>query len=596
MTSAWRRAVRTIRDDLDADPYLGALLLGAALLAGFWFWLRAPNYLTPDEYGRLLRPMKAAGEFLADPGVSSFVGGATDGVPQGASFYLYAVTLVPAGLIVLLTGHLGEFASFASFTSRWDLWHAVPAWFWGVSILTARLVNVALAVGCVYVVYRLSAAAWDRRSGRYAGVTLALTLAFLGTAHEVDEDTAMLFALLVAVYLALRYVQTGATGYAILGAFVGGLAIAFKLTAGTVVFVLVAALLVRARREVPGDGWPETVGSALREWRLWVPMALVGVVTIYVGRPHVLFTGPEALIERVTNQGLRYAATSPAVSPPLGYVHATALLSATGAPLAVALAIGLGWHTRRIATGRTESPLPVILAPAVLTYLFVFGRWTYIRAHHLLPLLVIGAVLLGPLLARWRAPDAGRARRFAVVGLLVTTAIFAGVGTASFAADPRDRATDWVRTNVSPNASHLVYEDSVADVGVVHGRPVETYDFYEAEVVPGTTRNDSAYTEWIVRSVHREPEYIQVTGRGAHYADPLRREHVRYPQRAAFFERLVYGDHFGYEVAAEFGRSPVRRGYAYRLLLAGVDPRPEKREEYVLLLRRPDDAGRTSGA
>jgi hypothetical protein len=262
------------------------------------------------------------------------------------------------------------------------------------------------------------------------------------------------------------------------------------------------------------------------------------------------------------------------------------VLAAAGAPLAIALAIGLVWHAGRLAVGRSESTLPTILAPAVVVYVLVFGRWTYIRPHHVLPLLVIGAVLLGPLLARCRAPDSPRALNVAVVGLLIGTSIFAGVGTASFATDPRDEAAEWVGANVSPNASHLVYEDSVADVGVVHGRPVETYDFYEAEVVPGTTRNDSAYTDWIVGSVDRDPDYIQVTARGAHYADPLRREHVRYPERAEFFERLVYGDHFGYEVAAEFGRRPPRDGYSTRLLRAGVYPRPEKREEYVLILRR----------
>jgi len=572
------------RADLREDPRLRYVLLLALLLTGFWFWWRSPNFATADEYGRLLRPMKAGGEFVADPSPSSFVRGATDGVPQGASFYLYAVTLVPAALVVLLTGRLDEFGSFAGFESRWDLWHAVPEWYWEASVLAARFANVLIAVAAVYVVYRIGTAAWDRDTGFYGALALSLVLAFVASAHEIDEDTTMVLALLVTTYLALRFAQSGTRRYAYWGALAGGLAIGFKLTAGTAVFVLLAALVVRAGTE-SDTGWRGVLQWAIDRPRLIATMAAIGAVTIYVSRPHVLLEGPQAILFRAS-WATSYSSAAGSTSPP-GFAPARALLSAAGLPLSVGAICAVGWHAARFLRGRTESLLPSVLLPGVAVYVLVFGSWTHIKAHHILPAVVLGVVLLARPLARMGRPDGGRGARIAAAVLLVTATLFAGAGTVSFATDPRDGAAGWIDDNVGENETLLVYENSVADVGIVHGQPVEHYDFVEEVGVSGSVANDTAFTDWIVSSPEREPEYVMVTAAGTSYADAIGDAADRYPRRAEFFERLIDGDRFGYEVAAEFGDRPTDRSRASDLLRAGVVPEVEKREPYVLLLRHP---------
>lgn len=576
-----------MRRDLRTDVKLRFILLLALLLYGGWFWWRAPNFATPDEYGRLLRPMKAIGGLLAEGTYSSFVSGATDGVPQGATFYLYGLTLIPVGAYVVVTGRVEEFASFASVTSRWDLWHAVPRWYWEASILSARAVNVAMAVATVYVVYRIGTQAWDRRAGRYSAISLVLMLAFIGSAHEIDEDTAMLLSLMVATYLALRYVQDGAPHYALLGAFTGGVSIALKLTAGAIVVIL--GMAVVARKEGGDvDALIGQIRSLGQDWRLISSMAGTGMVTIYLGRPHVLFLGPSELLYRLT-WATSYSSTSKFIAPPPGYLQAHSFLSALGLPLATAFVVGVGWLTYRTVRRRNESRLPIVLLPAMALYILVFGQWGVVKPHHLLPMLVVGAVLIGRPLAQLSSEGSNRVARVAIALLVATSALYAGVGAMSFANDPRDQAADWVSANVDSNETHLVYENSVADIGITHGQPVTHYDYYEAEVVPDSTLNASAYTEWTVESPDREPDYIQVTAQSALYTDPLRNDRNQYPARAAFFDQLIYGDHFGYEVAAEFGQRPPREGYAERLIAAGITPQVEKREQYVLILRRPDD-------
>lgn len=581
------RILDTVRNDLEEDRRLAYLLAVSALTMGFWFWWRSPNFATADEYGRLLRPMKAGGYFVADPSFDSFVRGATDGVPQGATFYLYALLLVPVFLLVLLTGNLDEFGSFAAYESRWDLWFAVPDWYWEASVGTVRFANVLVGIASVYALYRIGTAAWNRRAGFYGGLTLALTLAFVGSAHEADEDTAMVLALLVTTYLALRYVQTGHDRYALWGAFAGGVAIAFKLTGGPAVFVLGAGLVTRELDQTTGG--PVELFSSIRErGRLIASMLAIGLVTIYVGRPNVLFGGPGELLFRTTWATDAYFAES---SPPPGFPQFRALFQATGLPLALALLVGLGWHLARLLRRRTDGCVPMILLPAIVPYVVVFSWWNSFRPHHVLPAVALGIVLLTPLLERGLRADRSRATRALVAGLLLTTAIFAGAGTLSLASDPRDQATGWVDDNVEDDERVLVYDASVASYGITHDTSVERYDWVEEPGVSDQIRNYTAYTEWVTASVDREPEYIMITDAPPVYSEPGRGADSNVTRQSAFYDRLLDGDHFGYEVAAKFGELPAERGYARQLLRAGVAPSVEKRSERVIVLRHPDVDG-----
>jgi len=586
MGSSWRQLLREAKlaliKDLQADPYLRYILLLALLTTGFWFWHGVPNFVTPDEYGRLLRPMKAAGYFLAEPGFAGFARGATDGVAQGASFWLFSLTQLPVFVLVLLTGKFGAFVSLAGIESRWMLWHTVPAWFWIASISLARLANVGLATGTVYVLYRLGTNMRDMATGRMASLLLSLTLALIASAHEANEDTAMLFLLLLTLYLATRYVESGSRQYFLSAAFVGGLALAFKLTAGPVVFFVGLAFILRGLRS------DEPQSQAFWNPQLLLLGALIGLIVSYLGRPNVLFTGPMSLLNRAT--GSLASKSQPAfLEMPPGFLLIEGYLAALGLPLFIAVVIGIfarasSWYRRR-----DHDPAEVLAFVGLVVFITVFATWNDIKPHHLLPTIPLAILLAAGPLAEISA-DRGTYKRVLVAALVVTTGLYAGVGTTQYAFAPRDQATDWLANSTQANATVVVYENSVADVAVVHGTPVTHYDFVEEVGVSNQVENESAYTEWMVESLKGQTDYVQVTAAEVKYLDPKRPLSDTYPERAAFIRRLLDDNRNGYEVAAEFGTPPNHGSYFERLFWAGIRPTPEKVIPYVVVLERNSTA------
>lgn len=241
------RAVSGIQADLRADPLLKYILALMFTLSGFAFWYSAPNFTRPDEFSRLVDAMVVANHVLATPSFDALQRGVTHGRMFGASIYLSALSLVPAYLIAIATGRLDLIVSANTFRSRWEVWMALPEWFWTTSLLTGRLLVALFAVGCVYLTYRIGVMMRDRTAGRLAGLLLALSFSFLRSAHEFAEDVPALFFLLLGFFCALCYTETGDESVFLAGCVASGLAIAFKLTAGVSVVVLGMAYLLRAQ-------------------------------------------------------------------------------------------------------------------------------------------------------------------------------------------------------------------------------------------------------------------------------------------------------------------------------------------------------------
>ncbi|MXR50450.1 dolichyl-phosphate-mannose--protein mannosyltransferase [Halovenus sp. WSH3] len=462
------RVTQRLRPGID-DPYLLSILAVTTVFCGFWLWYTVPNFATADEYSRLIRPMKVAGYTLADPGFSSLQRGVLDGRALGASTYLYLLVFGPVGLYVLLSGQLGTFASFSGLQSRWDLWFAVPDWFWTASILTARLTVVAFAVGCTYVLYRLGCHLGDRTTGRLAAVFLGLSLGFISTAHEAGEDIPALFAFLLAFLFLFRYLDRGDRRPLWIASAVGGIAIALKLTAGVIVFVIGAAVLARAREgaHTRRETLAHSAGGVL-----------IGAVVIYLGFPSALVGGPDELIARVTAAGGQKAAAQN--GDPIWVWMLQKYVEGIGIPLVVAVVAGtaltLTEMPDRLRAGEYKSALLVV---ALAVYLLVFSRWGYIRVHHLLPTLPLLYLLTAETLSdRLSWPDYNLATA-AVAVLVVSTALFAGVGTAAYTAEPRDQAAAWLDENAESDATVEVYEQSIADVGMPHHLNVSRYDYNE---------------------------------------------------------------------------------------------------------------------
>lgn len=584
------RVVGILREDLDADPYLPYLLALAAVTYGFGVWFRVPNFAEPDEYSRLLQPMKVAGEFAADPGPDAVIRGLTDGRALGATAYLYAVVLLPVFLAVLATGQLGEFVGLGSMESRWTLWHAVPGWFWSSAVILGRLVSLAFGVGCVYLTYRLGVELKDRFAGRLAALSLALSVGFLAQTHMVGEDAPMLFFLLATVLLANRYVRTGRAAPFLTGALTGGLAIAFKLSGGAAVVVLGVAVLLRTARS------DEDV--AMVQSRLVLAGLTIGAATVYVGIPSALVGGPSELIARVTGQFGAKTGRTGSLEAPLWYWLLRGYAGGLGLPLAVGAAAALVTATAR-SLRRRERPasLALLLVSGLVVFPLVYSRWSFVRVRHLVPTFPFVLALVGAEVSRLRGPERRWPwLRIALAAVLVSTAAFAGTAQYGYVTEPRDRATAWLAGEADENETVEVYENSIADVAVPHGQATSHYGFQEEQAtnVSSLVLNESAFTDWMLGMPERRPAYVQLTDAELKYTDPTSPDSQRYPERRAFV-RSLYAGEYNYTVAAEFGRRPTAPTLWIDFRESVTSPQVDGQASYVVIFERTDPGGEGAG-
>jgi 4-amino-4-deoxy-L-arabinose transferase-like glycosyltransferase len=575
------RGVGVVAADLREDRRLRYLLVGATLLCGFWFWHRVPNFATRDEHSRLLDVLVAYGSVAADPSVESLQQGVAWGrVPFGATFYLFGLAVLPVVLLAVLLGQgelLTVFASPDPEFGYYPSWAATPGWFWTGALVVVRLVNVFLAVGCVYLTYRVGRVVWSRTAGQLAGLLLTLTFGFLTIAHEGGEDMPALCFVLLALYLLVRYVQAGARWRFLAASTAGGVAIAFKLTAAPVVALVLAAHVLRARQA--RDTW-----AALARPALLLPGALLGAVAIALGFPTLLVGGVEEVVWRiVVNPGAR--ATQPTgPDAAVWWWFLRGYLSGMSLPLFLGAVAGVVATLLRVRR-REAAAGTVLVLTALVLWVGLFAGWHDFRVHHLLPTFPLLALLLAGALVRFHGSRPSLARP-AVAVLLVTAGLYAAVGVGGYAAMPRDDAVAWLEANAEDGDTVEVYRRHIQDTAVPHGMDV----------------NHLYGWEGAAEAVDRCPEFIQLGYRDLLYLDPGT-YYRNGDARASYIEGLV-SEEYNYERVAEFGTRPPgfvpqrpTPGSVVDLLRHGVVPQTDQyadeqelaANQYTLVLERTGD-------
>jgi hypothetical protein len=591
-----RRVRRQVADDLAADPYLPYLLLLAAFVASFWFWHRVPAFATRDERWRIVDPMVAVGAFAEDPSFESFKRGVRFWRPFGATFYLYGIVLIPVFVVAFATGELAPLARIpARFgTDPWTLWYGTPRWIWTWGILLARLVNAAFAVGCVYVTYRIGTEMRDRATGRIAAVLLTFTWGLLVLAHEVGEDVPALLFFLLVVYLGLRYAQTGEAVTFLGASAAGGAAIAFKLTAAVSVILVVVAYLLRVRNA--GPGWRE----ALVRPGLFVGGGVLGAVVIFLGFPTVLTHGVDVLLERIVRGTTGKTEPHNYIVAPTWWWLLRGYLNGLGLPLFVAAVGAVGASVPLLRERSPEADGLLLSFVGLGTFLLLYARWAYVRTHHLLPtfpLLVLVIAIVAARLLDWSRSLA----RPLIAVLVLSSALYAGVGTLGYATQPRDEATAWLATNAGPNATVETYSHDPQEAAVPHGMTV-----YRPSHQSATEGDELSRHEWTVRIEERCPDYVELNYYYAFYqlapdSHSARAERVSRHRLEGYFSSLVRGDEYPYDVVAEFGPRPefmqdsgssvdrlpelLRVGIVPRSIQYG-DPQDFGVDQYTMILER----------
>jgi hypothetical protein len=519
-----------VGEDLREDPYLTYLLLLTVVLGGFWFWHLAPNFATRDEMSRIVDVLVAVGVFLEEPSVASLQAGVEwSRVPFGATFYLFALAVLPVLVVAALTGQLDIFDAFyypdPAF-GFYEAWAATPEWVWLVLVGLVRLFNLAFAVGCVYLTYRLGTALRDRATGRLAGVVLTFTWGFLTIAHEGGEDMPALFFVLLALYLLLGYTRTGSSRRFYAASVAGGVAIAFKLTAAPVIVAVVAAYLLRAREA-------EDPLAALVQPRLVVAGGLFGFVTIMLGFPTFIVAGFDPIFERIFEGSASRADWPTGPDAPVWWWFLRGYFSGLSLPLFVGSVAGVVAGVYQLYDDPTERTGIALVLVLLGTYVLLFSQWHDFRVHHLLPTFPLLALLVALMLNRL-LHETPRVGTVLTVLLLVTSAVYAGVGVAGYATMPRDEAVDWLDANADENDTVEIYRVHVQDTATPHWMTVNH--------------------RWSGEDAVACPEYIQLG-----YRDLLYLKDGTYYRNGEAQKRyvrsLVEGE-TDYEIAAEFGPRP----------------------------------------
>jgi hypothetical protein len=578
------RVRETVRRDLGEDPYLAYVLLLSVLLCGFWLWHRAPTVATWDERDRLLDALVAYGSVAADPSLEGLREGVAWGrTPFGGTLYLYVLALAPVVLAAALVGQLGAVAAMADPDPAFgfvEVWRSTPEWLLTASLLAVRLVSVLAAVGSVYLTYRLGTALRDRATGRLAALLFGLTFEVVVLAHEGGEDLPALFALLLALYLLVRYVQAGGTGRFYAASAAGGVAMGLKLTAAPIAPTVLLAYVLR-ERGTEGAWWRGLWRA--RQLRLG---AAVGAVVVLLSFPDVLVGNLYPVARRLVGQ-TGYRIVNP-VGPdaPVWWWFLRGYASGFGWPLFVGVAAGTAialWTLDR------EDDATALVAGCLGMFVILFAPWHDFRPHHLVPTMALLVLLgaLGLVRLRRRHPTAGG---LAVAALVVTAGLYAGVGAMQYADTPRQDARAWVEDHVPREATMESYQ---------HG--------FEHAVAPTWPRmsypNGGDPTGGKTVAC---PDYIQLVSEDLYYLrDAPPDERVRYTRtdtaaRAGYVRGLLNGSR-NYEVVATFGNPPddyvvdrTEPGSLTDLLPLGVVPHSgrygDEQElagrQYVVILER----------
>ena len=536
--------------DVREDPYLGYVLVGALVLAAFWFWHRIPVFATWDEHDRVLDPLVAYSSVLNNPGWEGLQEGISWGrEPWGGTFYLYALAVFPVVLGAAVTGNIDAITGIGlpDYTyAHYEVWAETPRWVWTGSLVFVRLTNVLLAVGTVYLVYRLGTEIWTRRTGRLAALMLTVTFGFIKLAKEGGEDMPATFLVVLAVYLLVLYVQSGRDRRLYQASAVGGLALAFKLTVAPIVFTIGLAHVLRAR----------SAEGSLRD-ALWRPRFLatgagIGLVVLLVSFASLLVGDFDHVASRLFLSAGEKVDNQMGPTAPLWWWYLRTYFSAFSIPLFVGTLVGAGgalyYLGRRVrGLGSLRERAPQVDAVALLVgILALFGllisTWHDWRVHHILP--TIPFLLL---LAAWGFREFETVRptatRVALAVVLVSAAVYTGVGTAGYASVPRDDATEWLNENADREATMEMYYHGFIENAIPHWMHVN----------PLWQENDTG--------VEPCPEYIQVGYKDLLYLQDIPESQLSadvdtdVENRSEYVRSLVDGE-YNYRIVAEFGQRP----------------------------------------
>ena len=462
--------------------------------------------------------------------------------------------------------------------------------------LLGRPLAVLFDLGTVYLTYRLAAILLpdDRsRGGVRWGALLAaglMSVAVLSVqiAHFYTVDTLLTFNVMLTLNLAADVAQgAGRLRQIALGVALG-LALATKIAAAPLVFVLFVAYYTQT--QLSGSKSPIFLSlTALR--RMVLPL-LVAMVTFFIAQPYALIDWPtflqDTLSEAQIARGaldvpytIQYAGTLPYLYP----LWQTALWG-----LAPLLGL-LGWAGLAASLIRWLRRGPwtdALLLAWAGPYLIVTGLLYTKYLRYMLPLVPILCLLAADLMLRigrlWKAASGERSTsahrlRYAVILLVILTSTAYALIFVSLYAAPHSwvTASEWIYRNV-PAGSTLAVEhwDTALPLAVEVNGLLAGPAAYDTRTLPLYDEPDNAAKWTVLAEDLAESDYLILASRRLYGSIPRRPD--RYPVATHYYD-LLFAGHLGFELAGEFTRGP-----------AFLNPRISPLPGAVPALLRPDES------
>jgi hypothetical protein len=463
--------------------------------------------------------------------------------------------------------------------------------------LVARPLAVLADLGTIYLTYRLARVLWGthRRRGMVAVVAAAFTsLAVLHVqlAHFYTVDPLLTFFTMLTLNLAADVAQVGGRGRRIALGTAFGLALATKVTAAPLFFVVLVACLPRS----PSAKLESPIRQTVR--RLVLPLAVAGAV-FFIAQPYALIDWP-TFVEQTIRESqiargqidvpytLQYAGTLP-------FVYSVWQTALWGLGLPVGLVAWLSLAAALVRWLRRGLWAETLLLSWVGPYLVITGLLYTKYLRYMLPVVPVLCLLAAGTLAgvEWRPRNPvdgqqglkprtrGLGSRLAsgATVLLILTSLAYALAFARLYAAPHSwvSASEWIYRNV-PAGSTLAVEHwdtalplTVEVDGIFHGPRDYAYQTLTLYDEP-----DGA-TKWAALAGDlSSSDYLVIASRRLYGSIP--RSPDRYPVATHYYELLFAGE-LGFEPVAEFSRHP-----------AWLNPRLPPLPDAAPAMVRPDES------
>ena len=442
--------------------------------------------------------------------------------------------------------------------------------------LIARIATACTGAFGVLVMYRIGKRLRGSRAGILAASLLAVNMLYAGYAHFAYMEVPMLVLMMVSLYLALRYADTGAARDLRLAALFGGLAASAKYNAVAPVLVFILILhLDRAGRE---SGFRAKLRRLLSK-EFFTSIGLIGLGFV-LGTPFAVLdfrTFVAYLIKHsfVSREGYKVFADSYSWGAYVGL-----LVKSLGAPMAVA-AVGafavafIQWFKDR------SVKAACILFPPLFYYIYI-GSWRLAAIRYLLPM--IPFMLLSFLLVDVRSirKSVRTPVLSAFVGVCLFTVVQTFLGVCQFTSDTRNSAEKWIAENIPSGGkvemyAYKTYLPKFPD-GIAANRMIPTFvvesagyekfkqssfaEKYLKDASPdsGNSENRDAFTMTALQL--RNPDFILLSSfyDDRYVPSKTNKTLKMYPELARFYQALVSG-RAGYDTVAVFQKDCMQEFY-----------------------------------